>query len=67
MTIKEIKELIYKEFKLDISTQLIYNKLKENVYVYKKFKINNNPYKLEEQVGRFEKITEVDNSKNIDN
>ena len=41
MTIKEIKELIYK-----------------------KFKINNNLYKLEEQ---FEKITEVHNSKNIDN
>jgi hypothetical protein len=41
MTIKEIKELIYK-----------------------KFKINNNLYKLEEQ---FEKITEVHNCKNIDN
>ena len=67
LTVKEIKELIYKEFKLDISTQLIYNKLKENGYVYKKFKINNNPYKLEEQVEQFEKITEVHNSKNIDN
>jgi transposase len=67
LTVKEIKESIYKEFKLDISTQLIYNKLKENGYVYKKFKINNNPYKLEEQVEQFEKITEVHNSKNIDN
>ena len=68
LTVKEIKELIYKEFKLDISTQLIYNKLKENGYVYKKFKINNSPYKLEEQVEQFEKKnTEVQNSKNIDN
>jgi hypothetical protein len=55
LTVKEIKESIYKEFKLDISTQLIYNKLKKNGYVYKKFKINNNPYKLEEQVKQFEK------------
>jgi len=49
-TVKELKELIFKEFELDISVQLIYNILKQNGYVYKKFKLNNNPYKIDEQV-----------------
>jgi transposase len=48
LTVKEIKELILKEFKLEVSTQLIYNTLNENGYIYKKFKINNNPYKIED-------------------
>ena len=67
LTVKEIKELILKEFKLEVSTQLIYNTLKANGYVYKKFKINNNPYKIEDQVSQFKKIIEVHNNENINN
>lgn len=67
ITVKNIKEHISKEFNLCISLQLIYNILKQNGYVYKKFKINNNPYSIEEQVKQFEKINEIHNEKNIDN
>ena len=66
-TVKQIKELIFKEFIIDISTQLIYNILKKNDYVYKKFKFNNNPYSNEEQVEQFEKIIKTHNKKNINN
>lgn len=66
-TVKEIKELIFKEYKLEVSTQFIYNLLKKNGYVYKKFKINNNPYKIEEQISQFKKIIEKHNLNNINN
>lgn len=66
-TVKQIKESIFKEFKIDVSTQLIYNILKKNDYVYKKFKFNNNPYSNEEQVEQFEKIIKTHNKKNINN
>lgn len=51
-TVKEIKQSIFTEFKINISTQFIYNELKNNNYVYKKFKFNNNPYSNEEQVNQ---------------
>ncbi len=54
-TIKKIKQLIFDEFKTNISVQLIYNILKKNDYVYKKFKINNNPYSIDDQVNQFKK------------
>ncbi len=66
-TIKKLKELIVKEYKLDISSQLIYNILKENNYVYKKLKRINNPYKIEEQIKQLEKVKEKHNLNNIDN
>jgi hypothetical protein len=47
-TVKELKDLIFKEYELDKSFQLIYNILKQNGYVYKKFKLNNNLYKIDE-------------------
>ena len=65
-TVKQIKESIFNEFKIDISTQLIYNILKKNDYVYKKFKFNNNPYSNEQQIEQFEKIIKTHNKKNID-
>ena len=66
-TVKELKELIFKEYELDISVQLIYNILKQNGYVYKKFKLNNNPYKIDEQVSQFKKINKIHNKENINN
>ena len=66
-TIADIKELIHKEFKLKVSTQLIYNILKEKNYVYKRIKRVNNPYTIEEQIKQFEKVKEKHNLKNIEN
>lgn len=67
ITIKQIKKLILDEFKIDISVQLIYNILKNNNYVYKKFKFNNNPYSIDEQVKQFENVTKTHNKDNINN
>jgi len=64
-TIKDIKINIKKEFNLVVSEQFIYNILKKEGYVYKKFKYNNNPYTLVDQVKQFEKVNEKHNSKNI--
>lgn len=64
-TVKQIKDLIFNEFKTKISVQLIYNILKKNNYVYKKFKFNNNPYSISDQVNQFKKIIEIHNEKNI--
>jgi len=66
-TVKEIRELVLTEFKTNISIQFIYNILKKNGYTYKKFKINNNPYSLLQQVAQFEEVTIKHNIKNIDN
>ena len=66
-TVKQIKDSIFTEFKIIISTQLIYNILKNNDYVYKKFKFNNNPYSNEEQIEQFKKIIKTHNKKNINN
>jgi transposase len=66
-TVKQIKDLIFNEFKTNVSIQLIYNILKKNNYVYKKFKFNNNPYSVSEQVNQFKKIIETHNEKNINN
>jgi len=66
-TVKKIKQLIFDEFKTNISTQLIYNILKKNDYVYKKFKFNNNPYSNDEQVNQFKKIIKTHNKDNINN
>ncbi len=66
-TIKKIKQLIFDEFKTNISVQLIYNILKKNDYVYKKFKINNNPYSIDDQVNQFKKIIKIHNKNNINN
>ena len=64
-TITDIKENIKKEFNLIISIQFIYNILKKEGYVYKKFKYNNNPYSIDEQVKQFEKIEKKHNLNNI--
>ena len=66
-TVKKIKQLIFDEFKTNISTQLIYNILKKNDYVYKKFKFNNNPYSNDEQVEQFKNIIKTHNKDNINN
>ncbi len=66
-TVKQIKQLIFDEFKTNISVQLIYNILKKNDYVYKKFKFNNNPYSNDEQVDQFKKIIKTHNKNNINN
>jgi transposase len=66
-TISDIKDIIHKEFKLKVSTQLIYNILKEKNYVYKRIKRVNNPYTIEEQIKQFEKVKEKHNLKNIEN
>ena len=66
-TVKKIKQLIFDEFKTNISVQLIYNILKKNDYVYKKFKFNNNPYSIDEQVNQFKKIIKTHNKNNINN
>lgn len=66
-TIKQIKNLIFNEFKIDLSLQFIYNLLKKNNYVYKKFKFNNNPYSIDEQVKQFEEVTKTHNKNNINN
>jgi hypothetical protein len=65
--INKIKDIIHKEFKLKVSTQLIYNILKEKNYVYKRIKRVNNPYTIEEQIKQFEKVKEKHNLKNIEN
>ena len=64
-TINDVKENIKKEFNLDISIQFIYNILKKEGYVYKKFKYNNNQYSVEEQVKQFQKINKTHNLDNI--
>jgi len=66
-TVNKIKLLIFGEFKINISTQFIYNILKKNNYVYKKFKFNNNPYSIDEQVDQFKKIIKTHNKNNINN
>ena len=66
-TIENIKDLIVNEFKLNISSQLIYNILKKQNFVYKKLKKINNPYEIEQQVLQLEKVNEKHNLKNIDN
>jgi hypothetical protein len=66
-TIEQIKDLIKKEFKIDVSIQLIYNILKKNDYVYKKYKLNKNPYSVEDQVKQFNVIVKDHNINNIDN
>ncbi len=66
-TVRHIKEIVFNEFKTNISTQLIYNILKKNNYVYKRFKFNSNPYTNEEQVNQFKEIILTHNKKNIDN
>lgn len=67
ITVKQIKKLILDEYKIDISVQLIYNILKNNNYVYKKFKFNNNPYSIDEQVSQFENVIKTHNKDNINN
>ena len=66
-TVKQIKDLIFNEFKTNVSIQFIYNILKKNDYIYKKFKFNNNPYSIEEQVKQFNIVIKNHNLKNIDN
>lgn len=66
-TVKQIKDLISTEYHVNISTQLIYNILKKNNYVYKKFKFNNNPYSIKEQVEQFKEVIKIHNKKNINN
>jgi len=66
-TISDLKELVNKEFKVNISKQLIYNILKDKNYVYKRIKKMNNPYTIEEQIKQFEKVKEKHNLKNIEN
>ena len=61
-TVKQIKDLILTEYHIEVSTQLIYNRLKKNNYVYKKFKFNNNPYSIEEQVEQFKKVNKIHNT-----
>jgi len=50
ITVKQIKKMVFNDYKIEISMQFIYNLLKKKGYVYKKFKINSNPYSIEEQV-----------------
>ena len=45
----DIKNLIQTKFKIDISLTSIYNIFKKNNYVYKKTKININPYSFDDQ------------------
>ena len=65
ITVKKIKIMIFNDYKINISMQLIYNLLKKKGYVYKKFKINNNQYSIEDQVLQFEKVNKVHNKENI--
>lgn len=66
-TANDIKILVLKEFKIDISLQLIYNILKKNNFTYRKLRKNNNPYSIEEQVDQFKIIIKNHNEKNINN
>ena len=66
-TVNKIKQSIFTDYKINISTQFIYNVLKKNNYVYKKFKFNNNPYSIDEQVDQYKKIIIKHNKKNINN
>ena len=59
ITVKQVQKSVSKELNVRISTQFIYNLLKKNNYVYKKFKYNNNPYKIEEQVDQFKNVSIV--------
>jgi transposase len=67
ITAKDIKKNILTEYQMTISLQFIYNVLKKNGYTYKKFKICNNQYPIDEQVSQFKKIVETHKTENINN
>ena len=61
-----IKTMILKEFKIDISKQSIYNIFKKNNLTYKKIKFNNNPYTINDQVIQLKEVTKKFNTKTVD-
>ena len=67
ITINKIKHQIKNEYNLDISSQLIYNILKEENYVYKKLKKINNPYSIENQKEQLKIVKEKHNISTIKN
>lgn len=67
LILNDLRNIILKEFKIEMSIQLIFLILKKNNFRYKKIKKNNNPYTIEQQVAQFTKVSKTHNSKNIDN
>ena len=58
LTAAEIVDMIFIKFKLKISLSSVYDILKKNNYVYKKTKVNINPYTFEEQKNQLTNVYE---------
>ena len=55
--------MVFKEFKIDLSKQSIYNIFKKNNLTYKKIKFNNNPYTIDNQVKQLKEVNKKFNTK----